>query len=73
MNQQVSAAVSIAPAGTGLALPAVHNKGVAAMIEVPLILIAYAVVPFIAIQLMVQVDRPHSNADQNAFPQVEIL
>ncbi len=43
------------------------------MIEFPLILLGYALVPFIAIQLMVMADRPQQTSDQNAFPQVEIL
>ncbi len=43
------------------------------MIEFPLILIGYALLPLIAIQLMIQADRPHQTAEQNAFPQVEIL
>lgn len=43
------------------------------MIEFPLILIGYAFVPFIAIQLMVMADRPRETSDQSAFPQVEIL
>ena len=50
-----------------------HNKGVSAMIEFPLILIGYACVPFIAIQLMVIADRPQQTGDQSTFPQVEIL
>ncbi len=43
------------------------------MIEFPLILIGYALVPFIAILVMVMADRPHESSDQSAFPQVEIL
>lgn len=43
------------------------------MIEFPLILIGYACVPFIAIQLMVVADRPQQTGDQSTFPQVEIL
>jgi len=43
------------------------------MIEFPLMLIGYAFVPFIAIQLMVMADRPQETGDQSAFPQVEIL
>ena len=42
-----------------------------AIIEFPLILIGYAFVPFIAIQLMVMADRPRETSDQGAFPQVE--
>ena len=59
--------------GTGLALGAPHNKGVCLMIEFPLILIGYALVPLIAIQLMIMADRPQSAGDQNVFPHVEIL
>ncbi|MCC2642592.1 MAG: hypothetical protein K0S45_3005 [Nitrospira sp.] len=43
------------------------------MIEFPLILIGYALVPLIAIQLMIMADRPQSAGDQNVFPHVEIL
>lgn len=43
------------------------------MIEFPLMLIAYTLVPCVAIQLMVMADRPRQTGDQNAFPQVEIL
>lgn len=43
------------------------------MIEFPLILIGYTLVPFIAILLMVMADRPQQTADQSTFPQVEIL
>ena len=43
------------------------------MIEVPLILIGYAYVPFIAILLMVEADRPQETSGQSTFPQVEIL
>lgn len=43
------------------------------MIEFPLILIVYAVVPFIAIQVMIMADRPHEPNAQSAFPHVEIL
>lgn len=43
------------------------------MIELPLILLGYALLPIVALQLMLMADRPHQKADQNAFPQVEIL
>jgi hypothetical protein len=43
------------------------------MLEVPLILIGYALVPFVAILVMVMADRPHQTTEQRAFPQVEIL
>ena len=43
------------------------------MIEFPLILIGYALLPLIAIQLMIMADRPKKAGEQNAFPQVEIL
>ncbi len=43
------------------------------MIEVPFILIGYALVPFVAILVMVMADRPHQTTEQGAFPQVEIL
>ncbi len=43
------------------------------MIEFPLILIGYALVPIVAVQLMVMADRPRETGDQHAFPNVEIL
>ena len=43
------------------------------MIEFPLILIGYALVPLIAILVMVMADRPHQTTDQSTFPQVEII
>lgn len=43
------------------------------MIEFPLILIGYAVVPFIAIQVMIMADRPHEPNAQSTFPQAETL
>ena len=43
------------------------------MIEFPLILLGYALVPFVAILVMVMADRPKRASDQSAFPQVEIL
>lgn len=43
------------------------------MIELPLILIGYALLPIIAFQIMIMADRPKQKGDQNAFPQVEIL
>jgi len=43
------------------------------MLEFPLILIGYAFVPFIAVQLMVMADRPQETSCQSTFPQVEIL
>ncbi len=49
------------------------TKGVSIMIEFPLILIGYALLPIIAFQLMILADRPKQKGDQNAFPQVEIL
>ena len=59
--------------GIEIALDAPHNKGVSTMIEFPLILIGYALLPLIAIQLMIMADRPQKTGEQNAFPQVEIL
>jgi len=59
--------------GIEIALEAPHNKGVSTMIEFPLILIGYALLPLIAIQLMIMADRPQKTGEQNAFPQVEIL
>lgn len=50
-----------------------HNKGVPIMIEFPLLLIGYALLPLIAIQVMIMADRPKRTGEQNAFPQVEIL
>ena len=41
------------------------------MIEFPLILIGYALLPLIAIQLMIMADRPQKTGKQTAFPQVE--
>lgn len=43
------------------------------MIEFPLILLGYTLVPFIAIRLMLMVDRRHLTCVESAFPQVEIL
>lgn len=43
------------------------------MIEFPLILIGYALLPLIAIKLMTLADQPQKSGEQNAFPQVEIL
>ena len=59
--------------GIEIALEAPHNKGVFTMIEFPLILIGYALLPLIAIQIMIMADRPKKTGEQNAFPQVEIL
>ncbi|HMZ55305.1 MAG TPA: hypothetical protein PKV55_03965 [Nitrospira sp.] len=43
------------------------------MIEFPLLLIGYALLPIVAFQLMIMADRPQQKGEQNAFPQVEIL
>ncbi len=43
------------------------------MIEFPLILIGYALLPLVAIQIMIRADRPKQTGDQNGFPQVEIV
>ena len=43
------------------------------MIEFPLLLIGYALLPLIAMQVMIMADRPKQKGEQNAFPQVEIL
>jgi hypothetical protein len=43
------------------------------MIEFPLILIGYALVPLTAIQLMIMADRPRPTGDESTFPHVEIL
>jgi hypothetical protein len=43
------------------------------MIEFPLILIGYALVPIVALLLMTMADRPPESGDQQAFPHVEIL
>ena len=42
------------------------------MIEFPLILLGYALLPLIAIKLMILADQPQKT-EQNTFPQVEIL
>jgi len=69
-NQRV---IALLRHGIEIALEALHNKGVSIMIEFPLILIGYALLPLIAIQLMIMADRPQKTGEQNAFPQVEIL
>lgn len=69
-NQRV---IALLRHGIKIALEALHNKGVSIMIEFPLILIGYALLPLIAIQLMIMADRPQKTGEQNAFPQVEIL
>ena len=43
------------------------------MIEFPLLLIGYALLPLIAIQVMIMADRPKRTGEQNAFQQGEIL
>lgn len=43
------------------------------MIEFPLILIGYALVPIVALLLMTMADRPQETGDQQSFPYVEIL
>ena len=65
--------MAMAEHGIEIAFDAPHNKGVPIMIEFPLILIGYALLPLIAIQIMIMADRPKKTGEQNAFPQVEIL
>ncbi|MFO0732997.1 MAG: hypothetical protein U0231_11760 [Nitrospiraceae bacterium] len=43
------------------------------MLHFPLILLGYAIVPFIAIQLMIRTERPGTSPEQASFPQVEII
>lgn len=71
MNNQC--VTEIDQTGTELAVGTSHNKGVPIMIEFPLLLIGYALLPLIAIQVMIMADRPKRTGEQNAFPQVEIL
>jgi hypothetical protein len=43
------------------------------MLHFPLILLGYALVPLIAIRLMIRVDRPAGSMDQATFTQVDVL
>lgn len=49
------------------------SQGAFTMLHFPLILLGYAIVPFIAIQLMIRTERSGMSPDQASFPQVEIL